>query len=149
MEHITILTKSEAGALIFESGTFSPETTPAIGQLFGGDRFSCIDEAVALEVDGEIVGLATIAPNGEQSSGQPTIVGVFVRHQFRGKRYAYPIMMAAIDRMRERGLSRPYLVDAMSSPMFRVCQGLPDEYRADLEVRDLSMSGMLDIVMLA
>lgn len=124
MERIIIVDRHETGRLIFDSGKFNLGT-PAIGCLFGGDRFSCIDEAVALEVDGEIVGLATIAPRGEERSGQPTIVGLYVRHQFRGNGYSYRILMATIDRMRERGLAKPYRADATSSPGFRACQGLP------------------------
>lgn len=147
MEQIVILDKHDVGRLVFDSGKFNPGTS-AIGCLFGGDRFSCIDEAVCLEVDGEIVGLATIAPRGEELSGQPTIVGLYVRHQFRGNGYSYRIMMAAIDRMRERGLTKPFRADATSSPGFRACQGLPEDYKADLEIHDMSMGGMLDMVML-
>lgn len=51
MEQILILDKHDVGRLVFDSGKFNPGT-PAIGCLFGGDRFSCIDEAVCLEVDG-------------------------------------------------------------------------------------------------
>mgnify|MGYP001609444789 CR=1 FL=1 len=147
MQRILILDKHEVGVLIFDSGKFNP-ATPAIGCLFGGDRFGCIDEAVVLEVDGEIVGLATIAPRGEERSGQPTIVGLYARHEWRGNGYGYRLMMAAIDRMRERGLPKPYRADAISSPGFRVCQGLPEEYQVDLDICDMSMDGMLDIVML-
>ena len=144
---VKVLNRGEVADLVFRSGKFNP-ATPAIACLFGGDRFGCIDEAVSLEVDSDIVGLATIAPRGEERSGQPTIVGLYVRHQFRGNRYSYRIMMATIDRMRERGLTKPYRADATSSPGFRACQGLPEDYRADLEINDMSMKGMLDLVML-
>ena len=147
-KRIRVLTKSEVGELVFRSGKFNPGT-PAIACLFGGDRFGCIDEAVALELEGDIVGLATIAPEGEMHEGKPTIVGLYVRHQFRGNGYGREIMVATIDRMRERGLAKPYRADATSTPGLHACQGLPEDYKADLDIRDMSMGGLVDIVMLA
>jgi len=148
VELFKILTQGEVAEAVFGSGKFNPGT-PAIGCLFGGDRLSCIDEGVDLEIQGEIVGLATIAPEGEMHEGQPTIVALYVRHQFRGQGYGRKILMATIDRMRERGLSKPFRADATSSPGFRACQGLSEDYQAVLEVNDMSMGGALDIMMLA
>ncbi len=143
-----ILTKSEVEVWVFDNPHVNPATM-AIACLFGGDRFSCIDEAVGLEVGGEIVGLASIAPEGEMREGKPTIVGLYVRHPFRRAGYGKAIMMATIDRMRERGLSKPYRADATSTLGLRACKSLPEDYKADLEFHDMSMSGALDIVMLA
>lgn len=47
--------------------------------LLGGDRLSACDEAVAVKDDsGKILGVASIAPLGEERSGEPTIVGLYV-----------------------------------------------------------------------
>lgn len=145
-KRIRIFTKSEVWQWVMAK---TNPATPAIATLFGGDRLACCDEGVALEVDDEIVGLATIAPSGEfGAGGQPTIVACYVRHEFRGQGYGYEIMTAAIDRMRERGLQKPYRADATSSPGLRVCQGLPEDYRADLQIHDMSLGGLTDLVML-
>lgn len=60
-KRIKVLSKSEVGRWVLEK---TNPATPAIATLFGGDRLACCDEGVALEVDGEIVGIATIAPTG-------------------------------------------------------------------------------------
>jgi len=59
--------------------------------LFGGERLSVCDEGVALKFEGQVVGLATIAPEGEATSnvaeaqsGTPTIVGLYVRPEDKG-----------------------------------------------------------------
>lgn len=145
---VRVLGKNEVAEVVFGSGKFN-HGTPAVGCLFGGDRLSCIDEGIIFELCGDVVGLATIAPEGEMQEGQATIVGLYVRYAYRGQGYGRKIMLATIDRMRERGLRKPYRVDATSSPGFRACQGLPAEYKADIDVRDMSMGGMLDIMMLA
>ncbi|RJQ30588.1 hypothetical protein C4572_03955 [Candidatus Parcubacteria bacterium] len=59
--------------------------SPAMGILFAGDRWACVEKVAVAEVDGKIVGIATIAPKGEQVSGKPTIVGLYVQHQYRQK----------------------------------------------------------------
>lgn len=145
---IKLVSKDEVLELIFGSGLFNPGT-PAIVTLFGGDRLSCIDEAVVLEEDGQVVGLATIAPRGEfGAGGQPAIVGVYVRHLFRGSGYGKKIMIATIKRMLERGLEPPYRADAVSTPGRQICEGLPPEYREKLDIHDFTMGGLMDLIML-
>ena len=144
---VKVRNRGEVGDVVFRSGKFNP-ATPAIVCLFGGDRLSCIDEGIVFALDGDVVGLGTIAPEGEMRDGQPTIVGLYVRHEYRGRGYGRKIMLATIDRMRERGLVLPYRVDATSSHGFFACQGLPEEYRQDLDLRDMSMKGTLDMIMM-
>jgi len=115
--------------------------------LFAGDRLSCIDEAVGLEADGEVVGVATIAPRGEQMSGKPTIVAIYVRPKFRRKGLGRTLLMAAIDRCRERGLV-PVRMDALTTPALCAAQNLPEDYRQDLRLVDASIGGALDAMFL-
>jgi GNAT superfamily N-acetyltransferase len=115
--------------------------------LFVGDRLSCVDEGVALEVDGEVVGLATIAPKGEMMSEEPTIVALYVRHEFRRHGYGRDLMIAAIDRCRERGLV-PVRVDLLSTPAQKIVENLPEEYRQDLRVFDMTLGGTTDLILL-
>ena len=109
----------------------------AMGILFGGDRFSCVDEAVVVEVENDIVGVITIAPRGEQFSGEPTIVGLYVKLEFRGRGFGRALTIAAIERCRKRRLV-PVRVDILSTPAKRVIDNLPEEYKKDLKIFDLS-----------
>lgn len=122
--------------------------TMAAATLFAGDRLSCVDEGVAIDSNlGQEVGIATIAPKGEQSSGQPTIVAIFVRHEFRKGGYGKELMMVTIDRCRERNLV-PAKIDALTTPAVRICEHLPDDYKADVRVFDMSMGGLMDMILL-
>lgn len=62
--------------------------SPAIGILFVGDRFHCCDEGIGIFVEGELAGIITIAPEGEQESGEPTIVGLYVAPEYRNRAHA-------------------------------------------------------------
>lgn len=116
--------------------------SPAIGILFVGDRFACCDEGVGILVEGELVGIATIAPKGEAGSdGTPAIVGVFVARTHRGRGYGVALTQAAVERCRERGFTR-VRVDVMSTGMKQSIARLPADLRALLDVYD--QSTMLD-----
>lgn len=104
--------------------------------LLGGDRASCCDEAVAVQVDGYIVGVATIAPYGEQRSGKPTIVGLYVQPSYRRQGHGQRILEAAIARCLERGLV-PVHVDILSSGSRKIVARLPLELRSVIVVNDL------------
>lgn len=101
-----------------------------------GDRFSCIDEAVA--IGGElIIGIATIAAQGEQMSGEPTIVAVFIQPPFRGQGYGVQVFCAAVARCRERGLV-PVRFDAIDPREAEIIRHLPDEYQQNVRLVDMS-----------
>ena len=121
---------------------------PVFGLLFCGDRLSCCDEAVGLK-DGDVaIGVATIAPDGEMGSGQPTVVALYLCKPYRGQHHSAALMKAAIDRCRQRGLV-PVRVDAMSTPALRTCAALPPAYKADITLHDMTCGGMLDGMLLA
>jgi GNAT superfamily N-acetyltransferase len=104
--------------------------------LFGGDRLSCCDEAMCVEVDGQIVSLASIAPEDEMREGQPTIVGLYTIASHRRKGYGLAAMKAAIERMVERGLM-PIRVDVLSTGAARTLAKLPAELRQHLKVNEM------------
>src|SRR3989344_9209087 len=64
----------------------------AIGLLLSGDRISCCDEGVVMQEGENVIGVATIAPEGEEQSGQPTIVALYVSKEYRGKGYGSQIL---------------------------------------------------------
>lgn len=52
--------------------------------LFGGDRLSCCDGAVAaMNDDNLVVGVASYSKHGEGYSGRPSIIGCWVHPVFR------------------------------------------------------------------
>lgn len=113
--------------------------------LMAGDRLSCCDEAViALEGD-DFLGAATIAPEGEQFSGEPTLVGLWVVPEHRGRGIGQALLEAAVRRMVTRGLT-PIRVDALSSRIPRLVALLPEDLQAQLKVIDcgLPFDEMLD-----
>lgn len=105
--------------------------------LFGGDRITCCDEAVIAELEEKIMAIASIAPQGEMTSGQPTIVGLYTVRSFRRQGYGKTVMEAAVRRCLERGFTK-IRVDAISKSAMKTVQSLPDELRVYLEVNDQS-----------
>ncbi len=101
-----------------------------------GDRFSCIDEAVAVGSE-MIIGIATIASEGEQMSGEPTIVAVFIQPPFRGQGYGEQVFCAAVARCRERGLV-PVRFDAIDLREAELVRQLPEECWNDVSLHDMS-----------
>lgn len=119
--------------------------TPTLTQatLFGGDRYSCCDDYVTVEENGEPVGIATIAPEGEQMSGTPTIVGVYVKQEFRGRGLGKELLFRAIERCLERGFIK-VRIDCLTTAMFVVATKLKKEYQEyeknfELQVVDMVM----------
>ena len=106
----------------------------SVGILLTGDRLACVDEVLAFE--GEILGVATIAPQGDEASGVPTIVALYVLPQHRRRGIGRALMEATVWRCRERGFER-VRVDVMSAYIMRIIGSLPAELQVVLEVHDL------------
>lgn len=116
------------------------QTSAAVGILFAGDRFSCCDQGVGA-FKNELVGIATIAPEGEMHDGTPTIVGLYVSPEHRCQGIGTALMRAAVEQCRDRGFSS-VRVDVMSTGAKKAIEKLPDDLRALLDVHD--MGAMLD-----
>lgn len=117
--------------------------TPIQVILFGGDRLTCCDDFVTVEENGEPVGIATIAPEGEQMSGTPTIVGVYIKQEFRGKGLGKDLLHKAIERCIERGFTK-VRIDCLTTAMLVVATKLKTEYQEyekgfELQVVDMVM----------
>lgn len=111
--------------------------------LFGGDRLYCCDEAVVAEENGKIVSIASIAPEGEQRDGRPTIVGLYTLDDYRRQGIGIKVMQAAIERCVARGLT-PIHVDIMSTGAKHLFSKLPDDLKCHLELND--QSGFMDLI---
>lgn len=104
--------------------------------LLGGDRISCCDEGVIAEKESKFIGAATIAPNGEEMSGQPTIVALYVVPEFRGKGYGGKILEKAVERCMERGFNK-IRMDVMSSNAKKIIDKLPENLRKNIDIHNL------------
>lgn len=105
--------------------------------LLGGDRMSCCDEAVAIIDENDVIcGVATIAPNGEENSGEPTLVAIYVLPKFRRMRFAKVLFEKAVERFVERKLI-PFRVDVLSQRVMQIIHSLPAETRSLIKVVDM------------
>lgn len=89
-----------------------------------------------MEKGEELIGAATIAPEGDQHSGQPTIVGLYVAPEHRGKGYGGQILRRAIEKCIERGFEK-IRMDIMSLNAKKIIEKLPDELKKKIDVHDL------------
>lgn len=122
--------------LIKKIGQLHEKPNFAVGLLLSGDRISCCDEGVIMEKEAKLVGVATIAPEGEEHSGQPTIVGLYVAPEYRGQGYGDQILRRAIERCIERGFDK-IRMDVMSSNVSKILEKLPDEMKEKIDVHNL------------
>lgn len=129
------------GVLVGEIRKLYEKPNPAIFILLGGDRIACCDEGVIMQEGDSLVGVATIAPYGEENSGQPTIVGLYVVPEYRSKGYGKQILQKAIERCLERGFEK-IRMDVMSSDATEIIKKLPKEIQEKLDVR--YMGNMMD-----
>ena len=139
MYKIKTINKSELYSWVHEIAT--KISSPLIGLLLGGDRITCCDEAVALEVDGVIIGVVTIAPEGEEYTGRPTLVALYVVPAERKKGYGQILQEAGIRRCIERGLTdnnQTILIETLGTRAFKTTERLPQELKDVIEVRDFS-----------
>lgn len=101
--------------------------------LLHGDRIYCCDEAAVAFEDNQPVGIATFAPEGEECSGQPTIVGWYVLPKFRRSGYGLVVLQAMITRCVERGFYQ-LRVDVLSDKAMTGINKLPDNLKQVLQI---------------
>ncbi len=141
---IRVVPKADAAEWVYSLHHTKPSM--ALGLLLGGDRWSCVDEVALATVDGEIVGIATIAPQGEEMNGIPTIVAIYVLHKHRSSGIGYELLEASVDYMLAKGLE-PIRIDIMNSKVSRMIGRLPIEKQQKISAVDLSMGGAMDAML--
>lgn len=141
---IEVIDSAGAGRIIHEQWPLTAVTLI----LLGGDRFTCCDEWVVIKVDDHPAAIASIAPEGEQHDGQPSIVGVYVRPGYRRRGYGRAVFRAAIQRCLERGLT-PIRVDVLSTAMRHVLLSVLAEFEDPGILRVTDFHGCLDPVVAA
>ena len=103
--------------------------------LFGGDRLWCIDWAVVAILDGVHIGLATVAEQGEEQSGIPTLVGLAVRGDYRRMGVGTQLVEAVIGEAERRELC-PLLVEPVTVSGERFIRSI-DVPEGALTIRDV------------
>lgn len=111
-------------------------TQPGLGHhvaiLFGGDRGRCCDRSLVAKVDGEVVGLASIAPQGEDYSGQPALVGLLVLPEHRGQGLG-TALLAEVARLAPTWGWERVRIETLSTASRRALAKLPPELAARYE----------------
>ncbi|MBI5222347.1 MAG: GNAT family N-acetyltransferase [Candidatus Magasanikbacteria bacterium] len=124
-------------AVLVEKASKLRETqNPAVAILLSGDRISCCDEGVIMEKAGNLIGMATIAPEGEEGSGQPTIVALYIEPKYRSQGNGAQILRKAVERCVERGFDK-IRMDVMSANAMKIIEKLPAEMQKKIDVYDL------------
>jgi len=120
--------------------------TPITMVLLGGDRIVCCDEAVVMRSESDdLIGIATISSQGEDYSGDPEIVGLYILPEYRGQGYAKELLKKTIERCTERGFKKICL-NVLSKKMMQVINKLPAEMKEILEVSDQSDNPLIDML---
>jgi len=124
-QEIKTITPNEVYNWIKKNNLFKSPSAMKIAALLGGDRLSCTDEAVTImdKEDKKIVGVATIAPEGEELSGHPTIVGEFILPEYRGQGLGKKLFIKTLERCKERGF-KSIRVDIMSNKIGKIIENL-------------------------
>lgn len=118
--------------------------TPIAMIFLGGDRISCCDEAVTMRSEaGNLIGMATISSQGENYSGNPEIVGLYILPRYRGHGYSKILFEKTIKRCTERGFEKIRLT-VLSKKMMRAVNGLSAEMKEILEINDQSENSPID-----
>ena len=103
-----------------------PHGTLAVGMLLAGDRWGCVQQVVAAYSGEKVVGIATIAPDGEQNSGEPTIVALYVMAKYRSQGVGAALLEVAVDWMISERMT-PIRIDSFNSKVTRMVARLPEE----------------------
>lgn len=119
--------------------------TLAKGILFTGDRRMCVDEGIGIFEQEKLLGLVTIAPYGECHNGQPTIVGLWVRQEYRCQGIGRKLLEAAILRCQERGFTEKIRVEAITEPVNKLWAKIPEEIKRHCDFHNLVMFPGMEI----
>ena len=119
----------------------------AVGILFSGDRRSCVTDMVIVEDvhdmtnpanRREVVGVATLAKDGEQGSGEPTLVGIMIRGEKRRQFYGKWLLRGAVKCAIDQG-QVPLQVDCLTKRALMLMATLPEKYEKHVVVNDLAL----------
>lgn len=108
MMQVTIATKDELRKALRDW-----PITPMSAILFGGERFMWTTWGAMAKTGNLVIGLATVADEGEMGSGKPTLIGVMVLPDYRRRGIGTQLVRAVVDEARTRKLL-PLLTECLS-----------------------------------
>ena len=106
-----------------------------IPAMLDQDRWGQSHEAILAETDDQAVGIVTLAFEGINGTGKPTIDCLYVSSAHRRKGVGYSLFERSIRRMTELGYERGTAV-FQSSVMVKLFEKLPDYLRNVLDVEE-------------
>lgn len=108
---IVVVDHSDSRLMPFIWQMMESEFTPSFVILFGGDRWSCIEDVALAVVDGDqIIGIATIAPTDEMGHDGPSIIGCRVHPSHRRQGIGSALVRALVDESLSRYGQAPHMV---------------------------------------
>jgi GNAT superfamily N-acetyltransferase len=119
---------------------YEGDAMPCRAALFDPDRWGQRDEAIIAEKDAEILGIVTLASNGLQNSGRPTLDTLYVRKSHRKTGLGYGLFEQGLRRLIERGATYRVFCQLQSSVMVRLVVKLPDDLKGRLEAYEAFQS---------
>jgi len=134
MEELTISPIPKSRAALWVS---SLPPSPTIGILLAGDRWSCVSHVLTATVNGQIIGISTIANKGEMGEGVPTIVALYILPKYRNNGIGARLFEATVDYMLQLNLC-PIRVDILNPKIVSMVKKLPKEKKSRLVINDLS-----------
>ena len=126
----------------------------AVGILFSGDRRSCVTDMVIVEDVPdmtnptnlrEVVGVATLAEDGEQGSGESTLVGIMVHGDKRGQGYGKFLLRGAVKCALHQEQA-PLQVDCLTKGSLMLMETLPDKWKQHVVINDLALELPVGVV---
>ena len=111
----------------------------AVAILFSGDRaIGCKHKFVVENNSGEVIGVATLAPEGEQCSGDPTLVGIMIHGAHRRQGYGTALLVHVIEFAIKNKLI-PLRIDLSNPSMIDLVSKLPARCHENTDFRDLTI----------
>lgn len=100
--------------------------SPIMAILFGLDRRRCVDEAFLGYIQSKSFCCCTISHKGQNQTGQPAIIGLYVIPKARKLGIGTRLFRAALQHCIDKKLT-PVRVDVMSDAVMRMIEKLPPE----------------------
>ena len=105
-----------------------------VGILFGGDRLNCITHFVVAKIFWKIVGIVTIAREGENKSGIPTIIAIYVKKEWRRKGIGTKLFHQTIEYMIKEKMV-PIEITVFTTPVSKIIDALDDNKKKFIIVK--------------
>lgn len=112
--------------------------SPIVSLLFKGSVLACCDEVVGLFLKDRIIGIASIAPKGEDRQSDPAIQALYMHPDFRKQGYGKMLGKAVFARCIQRGFTN-VCADVLASGIINIIKHAPGHFTDD-ELKKLNVN---------